>query len=109
MIYGLSFAEAESRLSCFISIGTGYPGLNPVSDDVWKLFQKTMISIVAETESTAQEFEETHSTLSNTWHRSSRFNVDHGLESVGLDEWNHLSDIQAKPRYWLRKTSNETK
>ena len=104
-IYGLSFAEAESRLACFTSIGTGHLGLNELTDNAWELVRETMVKIVTQTERTARDFEESHFTLFSSG-RAFRFNVDHGLEAVGLDEWNQLGAIKAKTRNWLGYASH---
>ena len=104
-IYGLSFAEAESRLTCFASIGTGHLGLNELTDNAWEMVRETMVKIVTQTERTARDFEESHFTLFSSG-RAFRFNVDHGLEAVGLDEWNQLGAIKAKTRNWLGYASH---
>ena len=99
-IHDLDFAEAESRLICFASIGTGHLGLNELTNNAWEAVRKTVLAIVTQTERTAREFEEIHFPLFRSG-RAFRFNVDHGLNDVGLDEWNKLGVIQAKTRNWL--------
>ena len=107
-IYGLSFAEAESRLTCFTSIGTGHLGLNETTNDAGEMLRDTTVKVITQTERTARDFEESHFALFGAG-RAFRFNVDHGLEKIGLDEWNQLRDIRAKTRNWLghARHSNE--
>ncbi|KAG8533360.1 uncharacterized protein KY384_002143 [Bacidia gigantensis] len=101
-IYGETPADAESRLKCFVSIGTGnIPG--EFSDNVWELIRERMLSLVTETERTAEDFEKDHSELFKSG-RAFRFNVHHGLEKASLDDHNQMSIIGAKIRIWINQT-----
>ena len=79
-------------LKCFISIGTGDPGTSPIKDGVLKMFTKTLTDIATETEKTAELFEKRNRGLSFQG-RYFRFNVDQGLQSVGLDEYKKEKEI----------------
>jgi predicted acylesterase/phospholipase RssA len=73
-------------VKCFVSVGTGHPGIRSVSDKGLKNFLDTLRKEATETESTNQQW------LSQ-WRahvdqgRCFRFNVNHGLDAVGLAEF----------------------
>lgn len=104
-IHRLNNNEVEDRICCFVSIGTGHPGLNPISDKFWEMIRKQLLSILTDTEHTASQFRETHKSLFNTG-RAFRFNVIHGMDSVALDDWNSAQEIKAKTRAYLADPGN---
>ena len=79
-------SELQTRTACFVSIGTGHPGNKSVNDRVDKFLMETLRDIATETETTARKSE-------NKWAQQMenetyfRFNVDHGLDDVGLEEY----------------------
>ena len=84
--------DLAALVRCFISIGTGNPGTSPVEDSVWKMFSKTLTAIVTETERTAETFQRKHRGLFDR-QRCFRFNVDQGLQNVGLEEYQKRKEI----------------
>jgi predicted acylesterase/phospholipase RssA len=72
------------RLRCLVSIGTGVPSLTPVRDDVLGIWS-TLRELATETEKTAEQFRRDKSSLDDEG-RYVRFNVDRGLEDIGLEE-----------------------
>lgn len=76
-----------------VSIGTGAPALKPVRDDVFGIWA-TLKELTTETEKTAEQFRRDKSTLDDEG-RYYRFNVDHGLEDVGLEESKKKKEIAA--------------
>lgn len=76
---------AES-VKCFVSIGTGNPGMKPIADGAWAFASKTLVDIATEAEKTAEKFYREHNEMF-VGYRAFRFNVDHGLEDVGLEEY----------------------
>ncbi|KAK7911442.1 hypothetical protein PG985_013923 [Apiospora marii] len=95
-------AAVESCVKCVVSIGTGHPGLLEISGDPFKVLQKSLVAIVTETEGTAEKFSLRHESLMDGG-RYFRFNVTHGLEAVGLEEWNKTPHVTAVTREYLRK------
>jgi hypothetical protein len=73
-------------LKCFISVGTGNPGLKPIADGALKFLSETLVGIATQTEDTAKLFVERHRRLLET-KRYFRFNVQQGLQDVGLEEY----------------------
>ena len=65
---GLRYDQLQGKLRCLVSIGTGVP-----------------IALATETQKTAEQFRRDHSDLNNSgWYCG--FNVDRGLENIGLEE-----------------------
>lgn len=60
------------------------------------------MSIATQTERTAEAFQKAHGEMSNE-NRCFRFNVDQGLEQVGLEEWKKMNDIRNATDKYLRR------
>lgn len=84
--------DLATLVKCFISIGTGNPGTSPIEDSAFKMFTKTLREIATETEKTAEAFEKSHRNLLSQ-KRYFRFNVDQGLQTVGLEEYKKEKEI----------------
>jgi Patatin-like phospholipase len=89
----------ESKIKCLISIGTGVPSLKPFQDDVFHIGQ-TLIAIATETEQTAERFHRHKSHLDDSG-QYYRFNVDRGLEEIGLEESSKRKEIAAATRRYI--------
>jgi hypothetical protein len=93
--------DLKPLVKCFISIGTGNPGKKAIEDNMLKFLSKTLVSIVTETENTAgrfiakwrQHFDEK---------RYFRFNVDQGLQEVGLAEYKEQGTIESATDEYLK-------
>jgi hypothetical protein len=85
------------RLECLVSIGTGVPTLKPVRDDVLGIWA-TLKELATETEKTAEQFRRDKSSLDDDGCYY-RFNVDHGLEDIGLEESKKKKIATATGRY----------
>lgn len=78
--------DLKPLVKCFISIGTGNPGKKPFEDNIIKFLWQTVMQIATETENTerrfiarwARHFDEK---------RYFRFNVEQGLQGIGLEEY----------------------
>ncbi|EON69655.1 hypothetical protein W97_08936 [Coniosporium apollinis CBS 100218] len=92
----------QPLVKCFISVGTGHPGIRSVSDKGLKHLLETLQKEASETESTNEKF------LSR-WRdyvekgRCFRFNVDHGLGSVRLEEFEEQDLVRAATSTYLQK------
>ena len=84
--------DLAALVKCFISIGTGNPGISPIEDSALKVFTKTLKEIATQTEKTAEIFAKSHRGLLFQG-RYFRFNVDQGLQAVGLEEYKKEKDI----------------
>lgn len=92
----------QPLVKCFISVGTGHPGIRSVSDKGLKHFLETLQKEASETESTNQKF-------LGRWRdyvekgRCFRFNVGHGLDNVRLAEFEEQDLIHAATSTYLQK------
>jgi ankyrin repeat protein len=89
----------EGKIQCLVSIGTGIPALRPFGDDVIHIGE-TLVAIATETEQTAERFQRDKSHLDNNG-RYFRFNVDRGLDSIGLEETTKKREIAAATRRYI--------
>jgi hypothetical protein len=86
--------ELATLLKCFVSIGTGNPGTKPIAEGPLKFFSDTLVDIVTQTEDTAKIFVQRHRKLYEG-KRYFRFNVQQGLQGVGLEEYKAAPLIEA--------------
>lgn len=91
--------QLQTKLKCLVSIGTGVPSLKPVSDSAVGIWA-TLKDIATETEKTAQQFHRDKSDLDDEG-RYYRFNVDRGLEEIGLEESKKKKEIAAATRRYV--------
>jgi predicted acylesterase/phospholipase RssA len=89
----------EGRVKCLVSIGTGVPSLKPFKDDVLHI-GATLVAIATETEQTAERFKRERPLLDSTG-RYYRFNVNRGLENIGLEEAKKKNEIAAATRRYI--------
>lgn len=87
-------------VKCFVSIGTGKPGVKAVEEKMPKFFFRTVIDLATQTEYTERKF-------IDKWRqhfkegRYFRFNVDQGLQNVGLAEYREQGAIEAATYSYL--------
>jgi len=86
--------EFSALLKCFVSVGTGNPGRKPIAEGALKFFSETLVGIATQTEDTAKVFVERHRFLYEA-KRYFRFNVQQGLQGVGLEEYKAAGLIDA--------------
>jgi len=91
--------QLQRKLRCLVSIGTGVPSLKPVRGDALGILS-TLKELATETEKTAERFHRDKSSLDDEG-RYYRFNVDHGLEDVGLEESKKKAEIAAATRRYV--------
>ncbi|KAJ5625973.1 protein kinase subdomain-containing protein [Penicillium lagena] len=92
--------DLKPLVKCFISIGTGNPGKKPFEDKMVKFLGQTVVQISTETENTerrfiarwARHFDEK---------RYFRFNVEQGLQEIGLEEYKKKGLMEAATEGYL--------
>lgn len=100
--------ELKPLVKCFVSIGTGNPGKKAIEDNMVKFLARTLVAIATETERTAESF-------IDRWRqqyeqkRYFRFNVDQGLQRVGLEEYKEQGTIEAVTDEYLRETEQKSR
>lgn len=88
-------------LRCLVSIGTGVPSLTPFGDDVGQI-GKALLAIALDTEVTADAFQRHHPDLYKNG-KAFRFNVNHGLENIGLEDVSKMKNIFGITRSYFQK------
>jgi hypothetical protein len=83
----------RDRPERLVSIGTGVPTLKSVRDDVLGICA-TLKSSQLKRKGRAERFRRNKSTLDDK-ERCFRFNVDHGLEDIGLEELRKRMEMAA--------------
>lgn len=99
-IWCLETGDLKPLVKCFISIGTGNPGKKPFEDSMLMFLGQTVVQIATETENAerrfiarwARHFDEK---------RYFRFNVEQGLQGIGLDEYKKKGVMEAATEGYL--------
>jgi predicted acylesterase/phospholipase RssA len=98
--------ELKPLVKCFISIGTGNPGKKPFEDNIAKFLGRTVVQIATETENTEKRF-------MAKWVKHLidkqyfRFNVEQGLQEIGLEEYKKKGAIEAATEGYLTHTTQK--
>lgn len=79
-------------IKCIVLVGIGNPGTSVVGDKPWTIFE-TLKQIATQTENTERMFAMKHHDLLDGKRRYFRFNVEQGLQDVGLEEHERHGDI----------------
>ncbi|KAG9240166.1 kinase subdomain-containing protein, partial [Calycina marina] len=95
--------DLKPLVKCFVSIGTGNPGIKAFEESMFRFLGQTVVSIATETEETEKRF-------IAKWrkhfdeNRYYRFNVDQGLQNIGLDEYKQKGAMEsATDRYLVNQ------
>lgn len=92
--------DLKPLVKCFISIGTGNPGKKPFKDSIMKFLGQTVVQIATETENTERKFIARWAKHYDE-NRYFRFNVEQGLQEIGLEEYNKKGPMEAATRGYL--------
>jgi hypothetical protein len=102
---GLVFGK-ERSIDCVVSIGTGQKDVTTFSRStgLQRLLPTHLIQVLkrlaTESERSDEEASKPFNDLPGVYHR---LNVDHGLATVDLDEWERLAEVKTHTLSWLRK------
>jgi len=102
-----STGDLKERVKCLVSLGSGYLGVNSMQEKSLGPLSKSLIATVMETEYTAERFV-------STWEgeclkRYFRFNVEQGLEEVGLAEYKKLGVVEAATETYMNSLEQKVK
>jgi predicted acylesterase/phospholipase RssA len=86
--------DLKPLVKCFISIGTGNPGKKAFEESMIKFLGQTIVDIATETENTEKKFIARWAKHFDE-KRYYRFNVEQGLQILGLDEYKKKGAIEA--------------
>ncbi|KAH9216167.1 acyl transferase/acyl hydrolase/lysophospholipase [Leptodontidium sp. 2 PMI_412] len=100
--------QLDQLLKCFISIGTGAPKTESMKESV-KGFIDTMKKMVTQTKRSADHFMNDHRNLTRLdgTQRYFRFNVDQGLQEVGLEEFQKRRLVEAATKSYMESPDRE--
>ncbi|KAK7187900.1 ankyrin repeat protein [Paraphaeosphaeria sporulosa] len=97
----------QARIKCFLSIGTGHPGVKAVHlDNAWKHISATLKEMVTDTQKDAHEF-------AHSWRRPLsqgryfRFNVRHGLYDISLHGYKEKGKVETMTLSYLEEQDAE--
>lgn len=93
--------DLKPLVKCFISIGTGKSREREINDNAFKFLRDTLVGIATETEKTERRFLDRWA-KQYAEKRVFRFNVDRGLDDVGLAEYEQQGKMQAATEEYLR-------
>lgn len=99
--------DLKPRAKCLVSLGTGHLGVNSMREKSFGPLSKTLMVIMMETEYTAERFV-------STWEggylkRYFRFNVEQGLEEVGLAEYKKPGIVVAATEAYINSPEQKFK
>ena len=100
--------ELQTLVKCFISIGTGAPKMQGFEDGVPGFLSKTVPGIALETEATERKFIARWARHLDE-KRYFRFNVEQGLQDVGLAEFKMKRDIKGVSEAYLTHTGQKSR
>jgi hypothetical protein len=91
--------ETDRRIQCIVSIGTGRPPSRKFGGNAYAVVV-TLKALATDTQQTADNFAKNHKNDALAG-RYFRFNVSHGLEDVGREEYKEMSTIAAATKDYL--------
>ena len=100
-IWSSDTGDLKPLVKCFVSIGTGNPGKKALKDNIVMFLSKSLVGIATETEETERKFIARWAKHYDE-KRYFRFNVDQGLQDVGLAEYKEQGRMQAATDEYLR-------
>jgi hypothetical protein len=105
-IWCLETGELKPLVRCFVSIGTGNPGKEVFKDNIAGFLRDTIAKIATETENTEKRFVAKWAKhLAEK--RYFRFNVEQGLQRIGLHEYKKKGIIEAVTESYLTHTTQK--
>jgi predicted acylesterase/phospholipase RssA len=95
----------EPLVKCFVSLGTGNGGINPISDRAYRFLTKNLKAVATETQNTENAVSARWRKYQDT--RYFRFNVEQGLQEVGLAEYKEIGLMEAATSDYLNLASQK--
>lgn len=95
--------QLDGILSCILSIGTGNQGKKELPEKLGRTIVDSVVSMATETEKTALNFGNSHRNLhpQSGLQRYFRFNVEQGLQGVGLAEYKEEGTIEEATEQYM--------
>lgn len=105
-IWCLETGDLKPLVKCFISIGTGNPGKKAFDDSMIKFLGQTVVDIATETVNTEKKFVARWAGHFDS-KRYFRFNVEQGLQDIGLDEYKRVGAMEAATSSYITDTAQK--
>ena len=103
-IWCLETGDLKRLVKCFVSVGTGNPGKKPFENSMIKFLGETVVQIATETTNTEKKFIARWAKHFDE-KRYFRFDVDQGLQGIGLDEYQKKGAIESATAGYLAHTA----
>ncbi|KAF1948916.1 hypothetical protein CC80DRAFT_497906 [Byssothecium circinans] len=100
-IWSPGTGDLKPLVKCFVSIGSGHRGKKALKDSMLGFLSKTLVGIATETEETERKFIARWAKHYDE-KRFFRFNVDQGLQDVGLAKHKEQGRMEAVTDEYLR-------
>lgn len=100
--------EIKPLVKCFLTVGTGCPAIPPMTDNMLKFVKETLVSLVTKPEGTERRFMARWSNESKE-NRVFRFNVEHGLQAVRMDDCSQRSMIENATQDYLHHSAQKSR
>ena len=105
-IWCLETGDLKRLVKCFVSVGTGNPGKKPFENSMIKFLGETVVQIATETTNTEKKFIARWAKHFDE-KRYFRFDVDQGLQDIGLDEYKKKGAIEGATEGYLIHTAQK--
>ena len=105
-IWCLETGDLKRLVKCFVSVGTGNPGKKPFENSMIKFLGETVVQIATETTNTEKKFIARWAKHFDE-KRYFRFDVDQGLQDIGLDEYKNKGTIEGATEGYLIHTAQK--
>jgi hypothetical protein len=99
-IWCLETGDLKLLVKCFVSVGTGNPGIKPFENSMIKFLAETVMQIATETTRTEEKFIARWAKHFDE-RRYFRFDVEQGLQGIGIDEYEKKSMIESVTEGYL--------
>lgn len=102
----ISHLWPNRKIGCIVSVGTGVPPTTDVGRKIKPLFE-TMKNMSLDTEKIARDFKKEMESRYSEQKVYFRFNVQHGLGQIGLEEWEHMDKTKVATQDYLNERWHE--
>jgi Patatin-like phospholipase len=96
----------EVNIACLVSIGSGTARIRSVPTQLLDM-TKYLVAIATDTEETAETFARSNRDMAVA-DRYFRFNVNHGMEHIGSDEWSAVENIVSFTKRYCQAVVTES-
>ncbi|KAH9203663.1 acyl transferase/acyl hydrolase/lysophospholipase [Leptodontidium sp. 2 PMI_412] len=96
----------KPMVKCLISIGTGEPSIKAFENSMLKFLSETVVELTTQTDGTEKKFIARWAGHFDQ-KRYFRFNIDQGLQDIGLDEYNKKGAIESAAGKYLTHTAQK--